>query len=338
MKYRKISFLERSSLLLNRGPEAIDCTLNNRGEHNIQSEKRALVFDIQRFAVHDGPGIRTLMFFKGCPLRCWWCQNPESQRMKKELAIFSKLCIACMSCIKVCPQKAISVINDVLCIDRGKCNVCGDCEIACSAGARKIIGREMNILQIFEEVRKDKPFYDRSKGGVTLSGGEPIVWADSARDLLELCLQDQINTAVETCGYVPWDKIKMLAPVTGLFLYDLKCMDDGKHREYTGVSNKPILDNLIRLSGLTDSIIIRIPIIPNLNDSPKNITETARFVKGLKVVKEIDLLPYHQLGASKHKNLGRTYKLKELSPPSNEKMAELRDIILSYGIECIIEG
>ena len=229
------------------------------------------------------------------------------------------------------------MVNNVTYTDRDKCRVCGECEAACPAGSRKIIGREMNVKQIFEEVEKDKPFYDHSRGGVTLSGGEPTYWADFAESLLQLCIENQINTAIETCGYAPWDKVKALVPVTDLFLYDLKSMDDEKHREYTGVSNKIILDNLEKLSGLTDSIIVRIPIIPNFNDTREDIAKTVHFVKRLKVVKEINLLPYHKLGASKYGNLGKIYTLNELSLPTDQKMATLKGIVSSYGINCVIE-
>lgn len=312
--------------------------LVQKGGRNISKTRKALIFDIQRYSVHDGPGIRTLVFFKGCPLRCYWCCNPESTKRKKELALFSRNCIGCYNCVNICPEKAISVIKDIVVTDRAKCNVCGECEVVCYANARKIIGREMSVSQVFKEIRKDKPFYYRSNGGVTLSGGEPTLWPEFARDLLQECVNDRINTAIETSGYTPWENLESLVPVTGLFLFDLKNMDDKKHRKYTGVSNKLILVNLVKLSRLTDRIIIRIAVIPGFNDSEKNVAETARFVKGLKVIKEIDLLPYHRLGISKYERIGEEYKLKGLSPPPEGKIARLKDIVSSFGLRCIIEN
>jgi pyruvate formate lyase activating enzyme len=229
-------------------------------------------------------------------------------------------------------------MNGVICVDRERCDACCECEAVCSSGARKVIGREMTVFQVLEEVRKDKPFYDRSKGGVTLGGGEPTVWAGFARDLLRLCIEEQIDTAIETCGFVSWDKLSILLPFTNLFLYDLKCMDDELHRRYTGVSNKLILENLGKLCKLSDNIIVRIPLVPGLNDSSENIEATALFVKRMESVKRIELLPYHRLGVSKYQSLGRIYKLDELSPPSDERMNNLRDIVLSYGIGCTIES
>lgn len=303
-----------------------------------KSEKSALVYNIQRYSIHDGPGIRTLVFFKGCPLRCDWCSNPESQKNEKDLMIISRLCIRCGSCMEICPQEAISLLGDAFHTDRKKCLVCGKCETVCPSGARKIVGTEMKLTQVMDEVRKDQPFYRRSKGGITLGGGEPTVWADFAYDLLWLCLEEGINTAIETCGHTSWDKLKLLVPVTHQFFYDLKCMDENTHKKYTGFSNKLILENLTKLSKLTKNIVVRIPIIPNVNDSEKNINDTARFVKKLNGVREVELLPYHQFGVSKYNNLGRSCKLIDTPFLSDDRIDRLTAIVSSYGIKCISEN
>jgi len=300
--------------------------------------RKAIIFDIQRYAIHDGPGIRTLVFFKGCPLKCDWCSNPESQNKSAELALFEHLCIGCQYCFEKCPQGAISVNNEVLFTDRSKCGVCGACAEVCYSGARKIIGREMSVSEVFEQVKQDKCFYWRSNGGVTLGGGEVTAWAEFARDLLQKCRDDQIATAIETCGYAPWKKLEMLVPVTELFLYDLKTMDDEKHRKYTGVSNRRILGNLLRLSLLTDQIVVRVPVVPGINDSEKDIEEIARFVKKISVSMEVHLLPYHRLGQSKYDQTGRKYQFPDLNPPSDEKMSGLKGIVLSFDISCRIEN
>jgi pyruvate formate lyase activating enzyme len=239
--------------------------------------------------------------------------------------------------VAICPNNCITLINGSIYTDRNNCRVCGECEAVCPSGARRIVGKEMTLKQVLDEVRKDRPFYERSNGGITLGGGEPTMWTDFAYNLLWQCLQEGIDTTIETCGYASWKNLKLLSSVTNLFFYDLKCMDDKKHKKYTGVSNNLILQNLIKLSNLKRDIIVRIPIIPNVNDSKDNIDKTARFVKKLNNVRGIELLPYHRLGVTKYNNLGRTYKLADSLPPTDDKLDSLNAIVSSHGIKCISE-
>lgn len=296
----------------------------------------ATIFDIQRYAIHDGPGIRTLVFFKGCPLRCWWCCNPESQKAGPQLALFPQNCIMCGQCIEACPEGAVSDQDGLLLTEKTRCIECGRCTIKCYANARKMIGRKMDVEEVFEEIKKDELFYKNSGGGVTLSGGEPLVWPDFASSLLEKCKNAGINTAVETCGYSRWTNITRLLDFVDLFLYDLKIMNEDEHKKYTGVSNKPILENLERLNEYDNSntIIVRIPLIRGINDSTLHMHNLCSYVKSLKRIKEVHLLPYHRLGESKYRALGRTYFLTEINPPAKEKIETLKELFIKEGLRC----
>ena len=255
----------------------------------------AMIFDIERNSYVDGPGIRTTVFLKGCPLSCVWCHNPESQSFEKQMMFYKSKCIGCGKCREVCPNNLKS------------CDFCGRCELYCPADARKICGKEYTTDEVLKEIVKDKPFYENSGGGVTLSGGEPLAQYDFSLELLKKAKENGIHTAVETCGYAERSKILEIAKYIDLFLFDCKETDPELHKEYTGFDNKVILENLKALSDAGSKIILRCPIIPGFNDRAehfKRISETANKFSG---IEHIEIEPFHPLGESKYSALGRKY-------------------------------
>ena len=257
-------------------------------------ERKGRIFNIQRFSIHDGPGIRTIVFFKGCYMRCAWCCNPESQRYEIETLV--------------------------------------------EGGKEKTVGRDVTVAEIMPEILADLPYYRRSGGGVTLSGGEVLAQADFAAELLKACKEAGLHTAIESTGNAPFSDIEKLIPYLDLYLLDIKHMDSKKHEEYTGASNERILDNarLIAESGV--DLIIRTPVVPSFNDTDREIKAIADFVRSLRSVKEYHLLPYHRLGSDKYKGLGRDYSLSEIVPPEKEKMQYLLSVAETSGVKCQIGG
>ncbi len=264
------------------------------------------IFDIQRFSVHDGPGIRTLVFVKGCPLACLWCSNPESQRSAPELLFDASKCLACGACLQACSHGAVRRTGDTLAYDRDGCLACGICADVCPAEARTVAGRLATADEIVAEVLKDALFFTNSGGGVTLGGGEPLAQVDFARQILHRCRAHGIHTAIETCGHVPWEAFEAILTVTDLFLYDLKHLDAGALSTQTGGDVALILSNLERLTSAGGAVTVRVPVVPGFNDTPENIRAIADHVVRLGL-RELHLLPYHRLGESKYRLLGRTY-------------------------------
>lgn len=297
----------------------------------------ALIFNIQKFSVHDGPGIRTTVFFKGCLLRCLWCHNPESQNLNKEILYDSKKCILCGKCAEVCQTNAIKIENNKLNTIKDKCNYCGKCAIYCIYGARELVGREYSVNEVMKEVMKDKVFYEQSNGGVTLSGGEPLIQIDFIEELLKRLKEEKIHTALDTSGAVNFDILKRVAKYTDLFLYDLKLMDDEKHKEYIGVSNKTIIENLIKLSKIHSNINVRMPIIQNINDDITHIEKTLELLKDLNV-KKINLLPYHSIAKHKYEKLGLVYENEKMAVPSEAKMNSFKEMFEKSGYLVKIGG
>jgi pyruvate formate lyase activating enzyme len=290
------------------------------------------IFNIQKFSIHDGPGIRTTVFFKGCPLRCQWCHNPESQEHGRQVMLYPARCIRCGACIATCPQGAITLTETQAVTDLDLCDQCGDCIDGCYAGARELVGREVSVADVIAEIESDRPFYEESGGGATFSGGEPLMQPDFLLALLKACQAQEIHTVVDTCGFASWNALEQARPYTDLFLFDLKLMDDAQHREYTGASNRPILHNLRRLSESGQAIRLRIPLIPGINDAPEHIREIGEFAAGLPHLDGVDILPYHHIAAEKYRRLNRNYILPETPVPSKEHLAEIAQALRGYGL------
>ena len=291
-----------------------------------------IVFDIKKFSIHDGPGIRTTVFLKGCGLRCWWCHNPESQHPKPELVLRPDLCIHCGACVGECPHSAISANGSGFVTDREICRSCGTCTGSCYADAREIIGREMTVDQVMAEILRDLAFYDESGGGVTFSGGEPMLQEDFLLALLKACQAQDLHTTVDTCGHVPTQAVNRIRPHVDLFLYDLKLIDDTRHREVTGASNVLILENLRLLAQNGHNIILRIPIIPAINDDEDNINRIAALAGELLGVIRVDLLPYHKIGSDKYERINKINPMPETKPPSDAKMTEIAQVFQGLGL------
>ena len=301
---------------------------------------KGIIFNIQGYSIHDGPGIRTNVFLKGCFLRCLWCQNPESQALKPELFYSSEKCTGCGRCVGACPEKAINIVETKSTTDHRKCRGCGQCALVCPDEARSLMGQSMTAREVFQKVKGDEKFYKRSGGGVTLTGGEPLFQPDFSKHLLSLCRQAGIPTAIETCGYSDWEILHDLLRYVDLVLYDIKHMDSKKHREFTGVPNEVILDNVRKIHHeLGIPLWVRIPVIPGYNDSSQNIEATAKFVVSqLDKSVRVHLLAYHRLGETKYERLGKAEKSVSISPPTNEYMQELQKVMTAYGLDVRIGG
>jgi len=298
--------------------------------------KKGLIFNIQRFSLHDGPGIRTTIFFKGCPSSCLWCQNPEGLSSSKELFQSNAKCIGCHTCLENCPEGAISFDGPEPVNDRSICKLCMSCADNCPTGALEAIGKEMTIKEITNEVLKDRIIFEESGGGVTLSGGEPLQQLDFVIDLLKAMKELNINTAVETSGYVSIEALKKVSTWTDLFLYDLKLLNPEKCKEYTGISSKPVIDNFKYLAQNGSQLVVRMPLIPGINDHHDHLRLMADTLKE-NGINELELIPYHNIGAHKYRGLNMDYQLQELEPPSKNQMAAVREAFLSEGISTTSE-
>lgn len=312
---------------------------NNERPIVIESEaKRRLVLNISRMTIHNGPGIRTLIQFKGCPLRCVWCSTPESQISTPEIAVFPAKCIRCKECLPVCLKNSIRLSDTELRIDRKTCDVCGKCASVCYPRALSTVGKMMTVSELVKEVVKDEVAYRHSGGGVTLSGGEPLLEIDFTMDLLRSLTENHISIGIDTCGYVSSHDLESTLPYVDFFLWDIKVIDDRKHREYTGVSNKLILDNVKLVSRKGISVYIRIPLIPGYNDSEEDIKATIEFVRDLNSLVEVDLLPLHHLGRVRYASLDRPYPIEDISLIPEDRLLEIKNLVESNGLTCNIVG
>jgi pyruvate formate lyase activating enzyme len=302
---------------------------------------RGWIWNIKKYALHDGPGIRTTVFFKGCPLKCFWCCNPESQAFRPEIIWIREECRACGRCLEICPREAISAdAQGRRRIDAERCDLCGLCVQQCPAGALSLVGRLMTVDEVLREVNKDSVFHSRSGGGLTLSGGEPLAQAGFASELLRRYKEDErgLHTAVDTCGQAEWVELAKVLPYTDLFLYDIKHIDSSEHRRLTGVGNELILENARRISDAGKALIIRLTVVPGYNDSEENVRGIAAFARSLDGVEEVDLLPYHRLGEHKYARMEREYALAGTKTPSDEHLAVLRRIVEENGLRVRIGG
>ncbi len=294
-----------------------------------------LVTNIQRYSLHDGPGIRTTVFLKGCPLDCWWCHNPEGLAPERELVTVESRCLQCGECVKACPE-GIAVPGTSP--DRAVCVRCGACVRACPTGARQFAGVAMTVADVLFEIDKDRIFHDDSSGGVTFSGGEPLLQFEFLLALLQGCRQAGVHTAVDTCGFVKESQLSQVAALADLILFDLKILDEARHRKFTGVSNASILENLRQVSSRHPKVWLRVPIIPGVNDAPAELEAIARFAASLSGIRQVSLLPYHRTGIQKFQRLGRDYRLPDTTPPSSEQIKAAADCFGAYGLKVKVGG
>jgi pyruvate formate lyase activating enzyme len=293
------------------------------------------IFNIQRFSVQDGPGIRTTVFMKGCPLACSWCSNPESQKPQSELAHVDSLCDGCGRCLPVCEPRAISLEGERVRVDRKLCDNCGRCVEVCAPGSLKMFGREISVEEACREIEKDALYYRNSKGGVTASGGEPLRQPHFVASLFRRCQEEGIHTALDTCGHATGEVLGSVLEHTDLVLYDLKLIDDELHTRVLQVSNHPILENarLVARSGVP--LIIRIPLVPGFTDTEENLRAITRFIEEVgEGVTAIHVLPYHRFGLDKYRMLDRDYPLGDLTPPSQERVRAVVDFLGVLGLDC----
>ena len=298
-----------------------------------------LVFDIKRYSINDGPGIRVTVFFKGCPLNCLWCHNPESIAAQAQKLFTINKCIGCKECGRVCSLGACSLTSDGVLTDEGRCRLCGDCARACPTLATEISGRLFAIEEIVELIEKERPFFDQSGGGVTFSGGEPLLFPDYLIRLLIACGEKHIHRAVDTSGAVKTETLFKVVPHTDLFLYDLKMIDAAKHKHYTGVDNQLILDNLKVLAESGAAIQVRIPLIGGINQDIDSLQALAAFVAGLPGQQpDVSLLPYHDVGRNKDEKLGQARDLNGLRAPTNEELSQAVQTFAAYGVTALVGG
>jgi len=300
-----------------------------------------IIFKIERLAVHDGPGIRTVVFFKGCPLRCQWCSSPESQNLGPEVAYDPVRCIRCHRCVFACPQKALSILQGGgLDFHRGLCTACGECVQACEVGARWLVGWSVHASEVLKEIEKDEIFYHRSGGGVTLSGGEPALQPEFARKILEGARYRGLHTAMETCGAAEWHVFAPLMPFLDLIYVDLKIFSARRHMAMTGRDNARVLQTLEGINSQCRDIelVVRVPVVPGFNDDIDNLGHIAEFLLGLDSLKRVELLPYHRYGVRTYDLLGRRYELSDVMPPAREEMQEIAALFTSRGISAGIGG
>jgi pyruvate formate lyase activating enzyme len=300
--------------------------------------QRGLIFNVQKYSIHDGPGIRTTVFLKGCPLHCAWCHNPESISPRQEIMVVEQRCIGCSECRRACSH-GLELPGDGPLPPRAEvCELCGACIGACPTEARQMVGRDLTVDEVLELVLQDRIFYEDSGGGVTFSGGEPLCQPEFLGALLQACRARGLHTAVDTCGMAQRQHLLAVAPVTSLFLYDIKFIDDARHQHYTGASNSVILENLQALAKVHREIWLRVPVIPGINDDEAGLEAIARFAAGIAAIRQVNLLPFHQTSLPKARRLGHVSSVSGVQPPSAEAMERAATIFKNHGLIAKVGG
>ena len=298
-----------------------------------------LIFEIQRFSIHDGPGIRTTVFLKGCPLNCLWCHNPEGLTREPLLSFLPSRCVGCGYCFRVCPEGAHAMRGETHVLDRARCRVCGKCVAECHAGALELVGREVAVEEVLAEVLADKPFYETSGGGMTLSGGEPLMQPDFAEALLKAAKSEGLHNAVETCGFAEWERFERLLPWVDLFLFDLKETEPERHAELTGAPLAPILRNLCDLYARGAKVLLRLPVVPGYNDRPEHFEAVGAICRDMPDLLGVEVMPYHRLGEGKRERLGLPADGRpDIEPPTREAVAEWVKALRGAGANVLNEG
>ncbi len=299
---------------------------------------KGIVFDIQNYAIYDGPGIRTIIFLKGCPLKCEWCQNPESQKLNPQISYFKEKCQLCEICVNACPNNALQLLNDEIKRDKALCITCGICSEKCPNQVMEIVGRNISVEEILEIVLKDKPFYENSSGGATISGGEPTMQINFLLDLLKALKKQGIHTAIETCGYFNEDLIVELVKYVDLFLFDIKLIDNEKHKEFTGVFNEKILTNFSKIFSKVGSerILTRIPLIPGVNTDVSTIRQIISFLHEIEYNGQIHLMPYNKLTKTKYQKVGMGDLFKDMGDLTDENLNEITMLFEQNSYDVII--
>lgn len=301
-------------------------------------EPEGMVFDVKRYAIHDGPGIRTTVFLKGCPLRCPWCHNPEGMSPGQQIGWRAERCLGCHACREMCPRGAIGFTGDMLVIEKSKCDLCGRCVEVCYPEALELVGERVSVAEIIRRIERDTVFYEQSGGGVTFSGGEPLMQPDFLSSVLRECKMRGVHTAIDTSGYADPDVIDLIGDDVDLFLWDVKMVDGAGHERHTGVPNSMILENLRLLAQHGKRIILRVAIIPGITDSEDNISRIGEFAASLGAVESLDLLPYHRAGVAKSRRLAPEAKPFAGTPPPAEAVSAIRGRLAGFGLEVRVGG
>jgi pyruvate formate lyase activating enzyme len=329
-------FLYETDVLYNKQPIVFGFSVWI-SEMEVVSPQSAVITNIQGFSIHDGPGIRTVVFFKGCPLSCQWCANPECLSGKPQMGFIDTLCMNCGKCFEICTNNAVRRGVGEHRIDYSLCKSCGNCSDNCYYGARVRYGESKTIAEVWDAVRRDKMFYDNSGGGITASGGEPLLWSKFIRELFELSHRERIDTCIETCGFADPEALRDVIPVTDHFLFDLKHMDSDIHNKYTGQPNSQILKNATLILEHGADVVFRQPLIPGINDSLMNIEATAGFLTGLgKSATKLQIMPYHRMGQSKYKALNMPCIMEKLGIADDEQVEAVKKAYIDRGINCTI--